>query len=280
MPTIDVQVHCYERNHPGRPWHAVLAGPPEVTGPDMIKAMDEVGVDGGLLISVYTMYKWDASYAVSVHKQFPNRFALIKPVDSNDPKVGETIEEWAKMDGTVAVRIMFTPEVSTDPAHPGINKVLATAGKCDLPVNLMARGRLEQVAELAKRNPDTTLVIDHLGLEQPMKPPAPKEPWVELPKLLALAPHKNIVVKISGACTLSHEPFPYKDIRQPVGRILDTFGLDRCMWGTDWTRAVNLLTFKQGVDAFRAKDWLSDSDRTTLMGGSLSKIYGWAPKKG
>jgi len=40
MPTIDVQVHCYERNHPGRPWHAVLAGPPEVTGPDMIKAMD------------------------------------------------------------------------------------------------------------------------------------------------------------------------------------------------------------------------------------------------
>ena len=280
MPTIDVQVHCYERNHPGRPWHAVLAGPPEVTGPAMIKAMDEVGVDGALLISVYTMYKWDASYAVSVHKQFPNRFALIKPVDSNDPKVGETIEEWAKMDGTVAVRIMFTPEVSTDPAHPGINKVLATAGKCDLPVNLMARGRLDQVAELAKRHPDTTLVIDHLGLEQPMKPPAPQEPWVELPKLLALSTHKNIVVKISGACTLSHEPFPYKDIRKPVDQILNTFGLDRCMWGTDWTRAVNLLTFKQGVDAFRAKDWLSDSDRATLMGGSLSKIYGWAPKKG
>ena len=280
MPTIDVQVHCYERNHPGRPWVSVLAGPPEVTGADMIKAMDEVGVDGALLISVFAMYRWDASYAVAVHKQFPNRFALIKPVNPNDPKVGETIEEWAKMDGTVAVRIMMNPDVSTDPADPGINKVLSTAGKCDLPVNLMARGRLEQVAELAKRNPDTTLVIDHLGLEQPFHPPAPKEPWAELPKLLALAPHKNIVVKISGACTLSHEPFPYKDIRKPVDQILNTFGLDRCMWGTDWTRAVNLLTYKQGVDAFRAKDWLSDSDRATLMGGSLSKIYGWAPKKG
>ena len=45
MPIIDAQVHCYERNHPGRPWHAVLAGPPEVTGPDMVKAMDAVGVD-------------------------------------------------------------------------------------------------------------------------------------------------------------------------------------------------------------------------------------------
>ena len=280
MPTIDVQVHCYERNHPGRPWVSVLAGPPEVTGADMIKALDEVGVDGALLISVFAMYRWDASYAVGVHKQFPNRFALIKPVNPNDPKVGETIEEWAKMDGTVAVRIMMNADVSSDPADPGINKVLATAGKNDLPVNLMCRGRLPQVAELAKRNPNTTLVVDHLGLEQPFHPPAPKEPWVELPKLLALAPHKNIVVKISGACTLSHEPFPYKDIRQPVSKILDTFGLDRCMWGTDWTRAVNVLTYKQGVDAFLAKDWLSDSDRATLMGGSLTKIYGWGSKKG
>lgn len=280
MATIDVQVHCYERNHPGRPWVAALAGPPEVTGPDMIKAMDDVGVDGGLLVSVFTKYRWDASYAVAVHKAHPDRFALIKPVNANDPKVADTVAEWGAMDGTVAVRIMMNDEVSTDPADPGINRVLAAAAKADMPVNLLARGRLEQVAELARRNPDTTLVIDHLGLEQPFKPPAPKEPWAELPKLLALAPHKNIVVKISGACTLSHEKFPYKDIRAPVSRIIDSFGLDRCMWGTDWTRAVNVLTYKEGVDAFRAKDWLSDSDRATLMGGSLSKIYGWAPKKG
>ena len=36
MVTIDSQVHCYERNHPGRPWTEVLAGPPEVTGADMV----------------------------------------------------------------------------------------------------------------------------------------------------------------------------------------------------------------------------------------------------
>ena len=26
-------------------------------------------------------------------------------------------------------------------------------------------------------------------------------------------------------------------------------GLDRCMWGTDWTRATELLTYKEGVAA-------------------------------
>jgi L-fuconolactonase len=279
MPTIDVQVHCYERNHPGRPWHAVLAGPPEVTADDMLKAMASVGVDGALLVSVHTMYHWDASYAVAVQKAHPDKFGVIKPVDPNDPKVEGTIADWAAMDGTVAIRIMMNDSVSADAADPGIDRVLKAAAKYDLPVNLMARGRLEQVGQMAARNPNTQLVIDHLGLEQPMKPPAPPKPWRELPQLLALASHKNIVVKISGACTLSHEKFPYKDIWDPLGRIFDTFTLDRCMWGTDWTRAVALLTYKEGVDSFRVTDRLSDSDRATLMGGSLTKIYGWAPGK-
>jgi predicted TIM-barrel fold metal-dependent hydrolase len=279
MATIDVQVHCYERNHPGRPWHAVLAGPPQVTAEDMIKAMDSVGVDGALLVSVYTMYRWDESYAVGVQKAHPDRFAVIKPVNANDPKVADTIADWAKQDGTVAIRIMMNDEVSKDPADAGVNRVLQAAAKHDLPVNLLCWERLEQVGELAKRNPDTQLVIDHIGLQQPMAPPPPAEPWAALPRLLALAPHRNVAVKISGGCTLSHEKFPYKDIRAPLGRIFDAFGLDRCMWGTDWTRAVNLLTYKEGVDSFRASDWLSAGDRATLMGDSLSKIYGWAPGK-
>ncbi|MGZ5909464.1 MAG: amidohydrolase family protein [Reyranella sp.] len=279
MLTIDVQVHAYERDHPGRPWAAVLHGPAEVTGDDMVKAMDSVGVDGALLVSPYTMYRWDASYALDVRKAHPGRFAVIKPVDTNDPKVADTIAEWADTEGTVAIRIMMNPDVSTDAPHPGIGRVLAAAAQHSFPVNLLCWGRLDQVGQMAARHPETRLVIDHLGLQQPFEPPAPAEPWAELPKLLALAAHDNIVVKISGACTLSHQPFPYKDIWDPLGRIFDAFGFDRCMWGTDWTRAVGLLTYKQGVDAFRITDRLSDSDRAALMGQTLQKVYDWTPAK-
>ena len=81
MPTIDSQVHAYERDHTGRPWAGTLAGPPEVTGDDMVAAMDAVGVDGALLVSPYSMYRFDASYAIEVHARHPGRFGLIKPVD-------------------------------------------------------------------------------------------------------------------------------------------------------------------------------------------------------
>jgi len=277
--TIDVQVHAYERDRPGRPWAAVLHGPSEVTGDDMVKAMDAVGVDGGLLVSPFTMYRYDASYALEVRAAHPGRFAVIKPVDPNDPKVADTIAEWGDTEGTVAIRIMMIQGVSTDAADPGINRVLAAAARHSFPVNLLCWGRLEQVGQMAARNPETRLVIDHLGLQQPFEPPAPAQPWAELPKLLALAAHDNIVVKISGACTLSHQPFPYKDIWDPLGRIFDAFSFDRCMWCTDWTRAVGLLTYKQGVETFRVTDRLSDSDRAALMGQTLQKVYGWAPAK-
>src|SRR4051812_19849422 len=101
MPTIDVQVHCYERDHPGRPWVSVLQGPPSVTGDEMVAAMDAVGVDGALLVSPFAMYRFDASYALEVHAKHPGRFGLIKPVDPTDPAVGDVIDTWAAQRGTV-----------------------------------------------------------------------------------------------------------------------------------------------------------------------------------
>ena len=89
-----------------------------------------------------------------------------------------------------------------------------------------------------------------------------------------------MVIKISGAGTLSHQPFPYPDIWEPLSKVFDAFGFDRCLWGTDWTRAVKLLTYEQGVEAFRVTDRLSDSERSTLMGGTLAKIYNWSPGAG
>jgi L-fuconolactonase len=279
MLTIDSQVHAYERDHPGRPWAGFLHGPPQVTGDDMVAAMDAVGVDGALLVSPFSMYRYDASYAIAVHAAHPGRFALIKPVDPTDPGVGDTVAAWASTRGAVAVRLMLRPEVTTDAADPGLNRVLAAGARHGLAVNLLCWGRLEQAAALAARNPSTMLVIDHLGLQQPFEPPPPAQPFADLPKLLKLAAHENVTVKISGACTLSHEPFPYPDLWGPLGRIFDAFGFDRCMWGTDWTRAVALLTYEQGVEAFRVTDRLSESDRRALMGETLTRVYKWAPRK-
>ncbi len=274
--TIDCQVHCYERNSPERPWHGHLEGPEEMTGDDMIAAMDSVGVDGAILISPFAMYQYDASYALQVYEHYPNKFGLVRPFDPSSDSISDEMAQWATTPGVVGARIMLNA-YDFEADHPGLNAILAAAGREGLPVNVMASEKLPLLMELARRNPDTQVIIDHVGLAQPFVPPAPPEPFGDLPNVLAASQLDNVAIKISGACTLSHQPFPYPDIWEPLSRVFDAFGLERCLWGTDWTRAVRVLTYEQGVEAFRVTESLSDSDRAILMGRTLSRIYKWSP---
>jgi L-fuconolactonase len=278
-PIIDSQVHAYERNRPERPWIGYLQGPGEVTGDDMVAAMDAVSVDGALLVSPFSMYRYDPSYALEVYAKHPGRFGLIKPFDPQSERVAEEIAEWARTPGVVGARIMLTAQ-PFEADDPGLNQILAAGARAGIPVNVMCSGKLPLMRELARRHPETQVVIDHVGLVQPPRPPAPPEPFADLPNVISLAALDNVAIKISGACTLSHQPFPYPDIWEPLGKVFDAFGFDRCMWGTDWTRAVELLTYEQGVEAFRVTDQLSDSERSALMGGTLMKIYNWSPDVG
>lgn len=276
MRVIDVQVHAYEHDHPGRPWAGHLHGPASANGQEMVAAMDAVGVDAAIIVSTFNLYRFDPSYALEVFATWPDRFRVVKPVDVTDPAIDSIVADWAKTRGAVGIRIMLRDELLSDPADPRLHRAFAAAGRHGLPVNFLCWGRLDQGLEIVRRNPDTVIVIDHLGLLQPNEPPPFAEPWADLPKLLALAAYPNVRVKISGACTLSREPYPYNDIWDPVLRIIDAFGIDRCMWGTDWTRTSGMLTYEQGVAPFRMTSRLSDSDRAKLMGGTLETVYRWA----
>jgi predicted TIM-barrel fold metal-dependent hydrolase len=91
---------------------------------------------------------------------------------------------------------------------------------------------------------------------------------------------QNVVIKVSGACTLSLKPYPFPDIWEPLARVFDAWGLQRCLWGTDWTRASAVVNYEQAVEAFRLTDRLNKDEKAMLMGGACAKAYGWTPKKG
>ena len=82
--------------------------------------------------------------------------------------------------------------------------------------------------------------------------------------------------------TIEHGPdnFEWEQLDRAVGAC-EAFGfklLLSVIRAPDWTRAVELITYEQGVEPFRITDRLSDSDRAMLMGGALAQIYDWAPE--
>src|SRR5919201_874745 len=235
MTIIDSQVHAYEANAAKRPWHSVPNWPDHVTGDEMVMAMYAVGVDGAIFISAFSMYRYDASYAVDVQRAHPGRLALVKPVDPEDPAVADVIADWKKTPGTVGIRIMMTQEAGREPNDPGLDRILRAAVRYDFPVNMLCWGNVDAGMALIDRHPDTRFILDHLALVQPRTPPA---------------------------------------------RVFDAWGFDRCLWGTDWTRAFAVVNYAQAVEPFRQTDRLSDSDRAMLMGGACAKAYGWSPTHG
>src|SRR3990170_4739376 len=127
MVTIDSQVHAYEANTPKRPWHSVPNWPPSATGDETVVAMDKLGIDGAIFISAFSIYQYNASYAVEVQRKHPGRFAIVKPVNPDDPAVADVIADWKKTPGTVGIRIMLRKEVGRDPTDPGLDRIARAA---------------------------------------------------------------------------------------------------------------------------------------------------------
>ncbi len=72
---------------------------------------------------------------------YPDRFALVKPVNPDDPAVADVIAAWKKTPGTVGVRIILTKDSKRAPTDPGLDRICQAAAKNDFPVNRHSSAR-------------------------------------------------------------------------------------------------------------------------------------------
>jgi L-fuconolactonase len=274
---VDAQVHVYEVNTPARPWIDPnrRLNPPEMTGEQMLAAMDAIGVDRTILVSAFLVYGMDTTYADEVYRAWPDRFRVVAPADPLAKDVGGRIAARLAQPGAVGVRILFLPDGAFGADHSGVVAAVEAARAAGLPVNVHCYDRLEVIADLARRFPDVQFVLDHLGMAQPRVAPAPAGALKDLNLVLALAAHPNIALKLTGACTYARGPFPYEDLWEPLGRLIEAFGVGRCMWGTDWQRTTATVSYPQALSAFRDHWPLSSSERAAILSGTAMRLYGW-----
>src|SRR6476659_11087733 len=117
MPVIDVQVHPFDRNHPGRPWASPSHGLDSATGEEMVAAMTSVGVDGAIMVSSFSAYEYDPSYALEVYNKYPDKFRVVTPVDATDPAIEEVVRKFALTRGARGIRIRMREGLPMDADH-------------------------------------------------------------------------------------------------------------------------------------------------------------------
>jgi predicted TIM-barrel fold metal-dependent hydrolase len=120
--------------------------------------------------------------------------------------------------------------------------------------------QLDQVSELVEAYPDVTYLLDHFAYTDPATAPGQGE----FAKMEALAVNDSVAVKISEAPHVSEESFPYGDLHDHVRWLVETFGRERVLWGSDFPNVSDTATYDETYDWLEHVETLSSADRSWL----------------
>ena len=102
----------------------------------------------------------------------------------------------------------------------------------------------------------------------------------KIPAVLRLGRETDAVVKLSAPYRPSLRPFPHEDVTQFVGAIVDAFGLDRCVWGSDWPFINTAQQVEYGSLLRLLARWLPDpADVERVLWRNPARLFGFAESR-
>ena len=143
--------------------------------------------------------------------------------------------------------------------------------KHDLSFDVGARAdQLPDVLGLARACPDVSFVLNHLG--QPPIRERRLQPWADDLARLAAAP--NVWCKVSGAVTLAGAGWQAADLRPAIEHVIDCFGWDRVLFGSDWPTCDLAGNYQRWVAALaEIVSGASDDQRERLFARNAQRCY-------
>lgn len=275
MKIIDAQVHIWQADSPERPHIKEDASKPHrpipLTYERLLGEMTSAGVDRVILVPP----SWDGyrnDYALEAAQKFPDSFAVMGKVPLNDPASKEKLPTWLEQPGMKGFRISFRHSGTHSLLDDGsANWFWAECERYDIPVMIFAPFAVAVIGKIAERHPGLRVIVDHMGLNVQWKGKN-LIPGVDL--LLPFARLPNVAVKASCLPCYVAEKYPFPSLHPQIRRVVDAFGPQRTMWGTDLSQSP--ISYRQNVTLFTEElDFFSASDREWIMGKTLAQWLRW-----
>jgi predicted TIM-barrel fold metal-dependent hydrolase len=233
LPWIDAHSHVWSPDVQRWP----LAGKqtvedlkPRSFTPEELLALAEPEKVGRVVLIQHSVYHlFDNSYLLDCWKRFPGRFSVVGMLDDKQPDCGAKLRELLPQ-GVRGLRI--TPRVGGPKwlESDGMQSLWKTGAETGQAMCcLIDASDLPAVAAMCQRHPGTPVVIDHIsriGADGTIRE-------ADVQALCDLAKHKRVSVKISAFYALGKKAPPYEDLVPLIRRVLDAYGVERCMWASD-----------------------------------------------
>jgi L-fuconolactonase len=194
-------------------------------------------------------------------------------VDLTAPDLADRIAEVRESpSGRLLVGVRHQAQDEPDPEwllRPEVVRGIEAVGGAGLVYDVLVRPPQATAAlQLMRKLPEVSFVLDHAG--KPDIAGGAWEPWATWIRSLAALP--NVTVKLSGLVTEAAPDWKPDDILPYARHVLDSFGADRVMYGSDWPVCTLAASYVQVLTL--AREAVPTGDRDAVFGGTARRVYG------
>ena len=266
---IDSHVHYWQAASAARPWdpHALSPAPVPLSAEQVLALTGAAGVDRVVQV-VPSLMGYDNRYALEAAQAYPERiagvFARVDPLAADVRQVLATLAATPKFSG---IRLALLTPLQLSWFHDAtLAPVFEAAERYGFPIAIYAKGYAKKIAALARLYPGVKLLVDHMATNH-----LDAQPFANWSDMLALRSLANIWIKVSHLPELCHaEGFPYPRGQQYFQELLEVFGADRLIWGTNYPPSSKACSYQQSVDfALLATRGLQRDERAKIFSGNL-----------
>ncbi len=240
--------------------------------------MDANGVDKTVLVQT-SFSTWDNEYVAEAAIRYPDRFVSMGLVDPMDDDNETEAVRW--MDERQIQGFRFHPqyyEYVDILKRPENDAMFRQIEKREGIVQIHNRPEhAHQLDYVAARYPGIIWLIDHMMYPEPNMGPS----WDAYKPVLDLANHQNVLMKISDIHNRSEsDQHPFADMHDVIKMAIDSFGIDRVMWGTGYPGYHRVehgwLSLADELKLVNEDfDWLREDERAKYLGENAMRIWNW-----
>lgn len=271
MSIVDTHAHIYSPDEQRYPPIEEPLRPPGGKGSlEDLRAESRANhVDAACIIQTSTFYRFDNRYICDSAKAAPDWTAGVCTLDPDDRHSPALLEQHVREYGVRGMRSIPASDGRLD--HPGVRALWKVALEQGIVINvLIGPEKADQADRMLADFPRLRVVLDHcLNLK------AGPDLGSTLEKVLHLSRRPNLHAKLTFIPTGSAAGFPCADMHEACLKVVDAFGPERCVWGSDfpcelWTPKVS---YAEHLKIFSEVLPLKSADRQQILGETANRLW-------
>jgi L-fuconolactonase len=239
---------------------------------DLAPLLNARGIDRTILVQAAPTFA-ETLYMLALAERVPFVAGVVGWIDFDAADAASTIAKVAAEHPLLVGLRPMLHDIADDDwlLRPNLAAAFDAMTEQDLVFDALARPQhLPRVRKICERHPDLTVVIDHIA--KPLIRERRLDPWRA--DIAAVARCPNTVCKLSGIATEAAHDWTGDEIEPYVDHVLEMFGLQRLLWGSDWPVVDLAGGYARWWDAMMALlKPLDAAARDAILGGTAARIY-------